>query len=65
MHEACGFFSLDIRIAGGVLFFMEMIPNTRFLDVVLNIMIIDFHPMKTKKAKLKGRRSLQPLMRDL
>jgi len=28
---------------------MEMIPNTRFLDIVLNIMIIDFNPIKTKK----------------
>jgi hypothetical protein len=44
---------------------MELIPDTRFLDIVLNIMMIDFHPMKTKKAKLKGRRALQPLMRDL
>jgi hypothetical protein len=44
---------------------MEMIPNTRFLDIMLNIMIIDFYPMKTKKAKLKGRLPLQPLMRDL
>ena len=44
---------------------MDMTLNMRSLDKALNIMIIFFHSIKIKKAKLKGQRALQPLMRDL
>lgn len=43
MLGTCGFFSLDIQIAGGCVILMDMTPNMQFLDIALNIMIIFFH----------------------